>query len=733
MLLASTQSNPFAGALPPNARRSEVVRVNTPGPDRAVADAVQRALAQAVHAFALVDAESDEHTVLWANAAFEALTGVSGDRLIGRPARTLVSPDLDLGARERLATLLASGEAATFDLTGVRPDGVPYPARVRLSPIREDRGAVTHWLGEVTDTSAEVALEAERRAAALDAQSARAANVLVAQLGDILADREDPLVLREVASLMQHSFLEWVAFFLDDDGLHPADGISRPVGAAARPRVAPRIPDPVAELLAGPPVVATVPVDLTADWAAGTETARFINQVRVRWSREGIRHDDVRVTAVPGRTRVLGLLAWVPRPAPSGTADGPGDGVAGAWGSPDRSEAVVTFVARRVGLTVENARAYSVEHRLAQTLQRAMLPDRVDIPGLDTWSYYAPGSSGSQVGGDWYEVLGTETGAVVVVGDVVGHDIEAAAVMGQLRSIVRAYAAEGGGPAAVLDRVDRLLEVAPLERFASLVAVALTPGEDGSWWARYTRAGHLPGLIVRDDSADLLDDAGGHLIGVGGGPRPQAEIRVRPGEALVLFTDGLIERRDRSLAEGLADLALEAARAVVLEAAGLGEDLVAFAEGPLVDDVALVVVRVPETDVVEDPIHRPRRRRWELPHEPASIAAARRAVVHQCEAWGLDEVSAAELVVSELVANAVLHGWGPIGLRLEDTGEGLRIEVSDHNPAPPVAVTGLPGRVGGYGVRILERLGEWGWRPTPQGKTVWARVRGESGGPGTDG
>lgn len=710
-----------------------MVRVNTPGTDRDLAAAVQRALSQAAHAFALVDAESTEHPILWANPAFEALTGVAGDRLIGRPARSLISSEVDQPAREHLAVVLASGEAATIQLAGVRPDGAPYPARVRVSPIRGDHGRVTHWLGELTDASAEVTLEAERRAAAVDAQSARAANVLVAQLGDLLADREDPLVLRDVASLMQHSFLEWVGFFLDDDGLHPADGISRPAGPGPRPRVAPPVADPVAELLAGPPLVTSVPVDFTADWPAGTETARFVNQVRVRWSREGLRHDDVRVTAVPGRTRVLGLLAWVPRPAPPGSREGPGDGVSGAWGSPDRSEAVVTFVARRVGLTVENARAYSVEHRLAQTLQRAMLPKRVEIPGLDTWSYYAPGSSGSQVGGDWYEVVGTESGAVVVVGDVVGHDIEAAAVMGQLRSIVRAYAAEGGGPAAVLDRVDRLLEVSPLERYASLVAVALTPEEDGSWSARYTRAGHLPGLIVRDDTAELLDGAGGHLVGVRGGPRPQAGVRVRPGEALVLFTDGLIERRDRPLAEGLADLAREAARAVVVEAASLGEDLVAYSEGPLVDDVAIVVVRVPETEVVEDLVHRPRRRRWELPHEPASIATARRAVVHQCEAWGLDEVPAAELVASELVANAVLHGWGPIGLRLEDTGEGLRIEVSDHNPAPPVAVTGLPGRVGGYGVRILERLGEWGWRPTPQGKTVWARVRGETGAGATDG
>ena len=705
-----------------------MVRVNTPVPDHALAEAVGRALTQAAHAFALVDANAPGYPVVWANPAFEALIGLAGDHLIGRPAGTLVDPAVDRAAREGLLATLADGESTTFSLSGVRADGAPYPARLRVSAVRAGDGRLTHWLGEVTDATEEVALEAERRAAAADAQAARTANVLVSQLGDLLADREDPLVLREVASLLRHSFLEWVTFFLDDDGLHPADGISRPTGPRGPARVSPRVPDPVSALLSGPPTVATIDVDLTADWAAGTETARFVAQTRVRWSREGVGHRMVRVTAVPGRTRVLGLLAWVARPTASGAAaTGPGDGVSGAWGSADRSEAVVTFVARRVGLTVENARAYSVEHRLAQTLQRAMLPERVEIPGLDTWSYYAPGSTGSQVGGDWFEVVPTELGAVVVVGDVVGHDIEAAAVMGQLRSIVRAYAVEGGGPAAVLDRVDRLLDVAPLDRYAGLVAVSLTPRDDGAWTALYTRAGHLPALLVREDTAELLDAAAGHLVGVPGALRPQAEITVRPGEALVLFTDGLIERRDRALAEGLADLARAAARMVVVDAAGLGEDLLAHADGPLVDDVAVVVVRVPETETVEDTVHRPRRRRWELAHEPASIATARRAVVHVCQAWGVRDVAAAELAASELVANAVLHGWGTIGLRVEDTGEGLRIEVSDSNPAPPVAVTGLPGRVGGYGVRILERLGEWGWRPTPGGKVVWARVRPEPG------
>jgi hypothetical protein len=137
----------------------------------------------------------------------------------------------------------------------------------------------------------------------------------------------------------------------------------------------------------------------------------------------------------------------------------------------------------------------------------------------------------------------------------------------------------------------------------------------------------------------------------------------------------------------------------------------------------VVVVRVPDpSDGVGD-AEGPRRRRWSLPSEPASIGRARHAVLRTCEAWGLGDAANAELVVSELVANAVLHGYGHVSLQLDETGDGLRIEVEDANPAPPVATDGHPGRVGGFGMQIVERLADWGWRPSPSGKVVWARVR----------
>jgi hypothetical protein len=160
------------------------------------------------------------------------------------------------------------------------------------------------------------------------------------------------------------------------------------------------------------------------------------------------------------------------------------------------------------------------------------------------------------------------------------------------------------------------------------------------------------------------------------------------------------------------------------DAAGIGEELLLRLADAPEDDVAVVVVRVPPArGATSGGPGDPRQRRWLLPSEPASIGRARHAVLRTCHAWKLGDAAGAELVVSELVANAVLHGWGHLSLRLLDTGDGLRIEVEDSNPAPPVTTDGHPGRVGGYGMQIVERLADWGWRPSPSGKVVWARVR----------
>jgi hypothetical protein len=355
-----------------------------------------------------------------------------------------------------------------------------------------------------------------------------------------------------------------------------------------------------------------------------------------------------------------------------------------------------------------------------------MLPEQADVTGLDVWTYYAPNAEHAQVGGDWYDVLQIAEGTVgLVIGDVVGHDVEAAAAMGQLRSVVRAYAYELTTPGIVLNRVDQLVAGMRVPRPASMVYAALHHrADDDSWSLEYTRAGHLPPLLLRDGTVRQLTAASGMLIGFGGDARSTASEDLRRGDVLLFYTDGLIERRDRSLKIGLNALIDMSSRITARDAAGVGEELLSRLADSPEDDVAIVVLRIPDPGA-DDQVTAlsPRSRRWLLPSEPASIGRARHAVLRTCQAWGLPDSAAAELVVSELVANGVLHGWGNIALRLYDTGDGLRIEVEDANPAPPVATEGHPNRLGGFGMQIVERLADWGWRPSASGKLVWAKLR----------
>ena len=162
-----------------------------------------------------------------------------------------------------------------------------------------------------------------------------------------------------------------------------------------------------------------------------------------------------------------------------------------------------------------------------------------------------------------------------------------------------------------------------------------------------------------------------------------------------------------------------AAAVTARDAAGVGEELLSRLADHPEDDVAVVVVRVPSPLDTSARTRSPRRRRWSLPSEAASIGRARHAVVRTCQAWGIEDAANAELVVSELVANAVLHGFGHVSLQLYDTGDGLRIEVEDANPAPPVTTDGHPGRR--RGLRHADRGAAGGGAGASGRQLVWAR------------
>jgi PAS domain S-box-containing protein len=685
-----------------------------PVPDTSLVEVRDRALRATDVAVVITDARAPGGPIVWVNDAFTATTGWTLAEVVGRDPRLLQGAGTDPEAAARLGAAVRAGDPVTVTLLNYRKDGSEFWNQVSVSPVPDAAGTVTHWVGIQVDVSDQVAHADAQAASIAEERRARAGLALVSEVSDLLADPDDPYVLRAIASLLRREVVGWAGFFVDDGGLRATTAIDVGLRAGARGgrRTARReggAVDPVQDLLDG---LVPGPLELRLDGEeAGATTQHLVGQLLAPLRRRPDPVEVVVVHPVAGRRAVQGLLVTVPRE---------GSGL-GAYDAHDRT--VLYLVQRRVGMAVDNVRLYAREHRLAETLQRSMLPEQAEVTGLDVWTYYAPSSGHAQVGGDWYDVLEVAPDVVVlVIGDVVGHDVEAAAVMGQLRSVVRAAALDGEDPGAVLERVDQLVGGSRVARAASLVLALMTRAVDG-WTVRWSRAGHLPPLVASSGGVSALTDGAGAMIGYGTAARTSGSRQLRPGDVLVLYTDGLIERRDRSLRSGLDALIDVVRQASGIDAAGVGEELLSRLADAPEDDIAVVVVRVPAADDAPTGADDPRRRRWSLPSEPGSIARARHAVVRSCTAWGIPGAASAELVVSELVANAVLHGWGHVVLRLFDTGEGLRIEVEDANPAPPVSVDGHPGLVGGYGMRIVERLAEWGWRPSGPGKLVWAVLR----------
>lgn len=555
---------------------------------------------------------------------------------------------------------------------------------------------------------------------------------LLLEAGELTAGRDGPTALRRLASLLVRELVTWVVVLRAEDALSVVAAAGQKLPAGQDPRadlVGTRVRvrrvassrawdgredggppdehgrdvDPFGALLSdatrGP-----VDVDLDAEMALGSVSARVLELLRP--------HHRGRCTALAlaGRGGVRGLVLLGP---------------ARYLLEPD-DHALLNEIARRAGSVLDADQLHTSEHDVLESLARRTLPEQAVVPGLDVWTLDVRGDAHSQVGGDWYDVMQLHSDvAGLVIGEVVGHDIEAATVMGQLRSVVRSYAGELENPGHVLMRVDQLSRGMRISRPAGAVYATLTRLDGDDWVLEWSRAGHLPLLLRRGTKVEVLTEAAGTPVGLGDGPRVTAERVMRPGDVLVLFTDGLIERRHRPLPEGLDALvgALSVARSG--DAAGIGEELLVALDGDTPeDDIAVMVVRIPPGDdltVLPDP-GTPRRRRWQLAPDMSSVGKARHLVLHACVAWQRDCGDVAELVVSELVANAVLYGYGQVGVRLVDTGTALRIEVEDSNPAQPRVRPLRDGATGGQGLRIINRLARWGVEPSGAGKVVWAEV-----------
>ncbi|MFJ6608817.1 SpoIIE family protein phosphatase [Streptomyces sp. NPDC091289] len=382
----------------------------------------------------------------------------------------------------------------------------------------------------------------------------------------------------------------------------------------------------------------------------------------------------------------------------------------------------------RAAVCVDNARRYTREHTAALVLQRSLLPHTLrGGTALDVASSYLPADAKDGVGGDWFDVIPLSGARVgLVIGDVVGHGIGAAATMGRLRTAVQTLADMDLPPDELLARLDdlvlRLSEEeragGPAERGGTTVVGATclyAVYDPANGCCTMARAGHPPPVVVTPDGTVSFPDLpAGPPLGLGGLPFESLEIELPEGSLLGLYTDGLIEGTDKDMESGMERLGRAVSRAALpLEdlCPAVVKELLPV---PQPDDIALLLAR---THVLS-PEHLVS---WDVPVDPAAVGETRAKVSRQLEAWGLAELSmTTELIVSELVTNAIRYGSGPVRLRLLFQS-ALTCEVSDASNTSPRLRHARTTDEGGRGLFLVAQLAHrWGTRYTPRGKIIWA-------------
>ncbi|MEU1340969.1 SpoIIE family protein phosphatase [Streptomyces sp. NPDC005827] len=391
-------------------------------------------------------------------------------------------------------------------------------------------------------------------------------------------------------------------------------------------------------------------------------------------------------------------------------------------------------ITARAAVCIDNARRYTRERETALTLQRTLLPRRLPPQVAVEATYrYLPSDTVAGVGGDWFDLIPLSGARVaLVVGDVVGHGVQASAIMGRLRTAVRTLADIDLPPDELLTHLDDLVirlseEALPdgtappdqaTEMAGGLGATCLYAVYDPvSRTCALASAGHpAPAVVSTIGNVDFLDVLPGPPLGLGGVPFETTEVFLPEGSLLVLYTDGLVESHEQDM-----DLGIERLRRALSHPAASLEDVcdAVLATVPPerpVDDIALLVARSRAFDphlVVT----------WDIPPDPSAVAGARKLVTDQLDVWDLQELSfAAELVVSELVTNAIRHASPPIRLRLLRDRQ-LICEVSDTSNTAPHLRRARTYDEGGRGILLVAQLSRsWGTRQTGTGKTIWAAL-----------
>ncbi|MEW2399697.1 SpoIIE family protein phosphatase [Streptomyces sp. NPDC046862] len=618
------------------------------------------------------------------------------------------------GFLRHLEIVVETGRPVHYESWTRSPSGRRMHAwNTEMWPVRDASGALIGTALAAFDSSEQFAAR-QRLAMLNEAAGAIGTKLDVVHTAQQLAD----LVVPRLADFASVDLLDAVL-----EGEEPTVGV---LGAevelrrAAHHSLTPGVPEAVIDLGAAdvyppssPPAQALASGDVVL-------TRTGVPDLDAWFTRHGARSDklreaedhDISLMAVPlmARGTTLGVAVFVRLLTPE---------------SPDAFDrddvSLAQELASRAAVCVDNARRYTRERTTALALQRSLLPQAVGgQAAVEFASRYLPALSQAGVGGDWFDVIPLSgTRVALVVGDVVGHGIHASVTMGRLRTAVWTLADVDLPPDELLTHLDDLvghLATAESETAGEIGATCLYAVYDPvSRHCTIAAAGHPPPVVVcPDGTVQVVEVAAGPMLGVGGLPFEATELELPEGAVLALYTDGLIEARTFDVDAGTA--ALCSALAVPAESLETMCDTVLkslLPDNPA-DDVALLIARTRALDEEQVAV-------WDLPSDPAMVATARRHASEQLTLWGLDEAAfVTELVVSELVTNAIRYGGSPIQLRLI-RDRSLICEVSDASSTSPHLRRARTYDEGGRGLLLVAQLTDrWGTRPSGTGKTIWA-------------
>ncbi|MGP4004781.1 SpoIIE family protein phosphatase [Streptomyces sp. 8N706] len=655
---------------------------------------------------------SPELRILRVNRAIARVTDLPAERHRGlHSGELLIPPDAET-AETRLRRVLETGKPVIFTEQSSRLRQDPGRERwVSVSAFRLQDTAgrilgVTETVEDVTDR-----YRARRRLALLNEASSRIGTTLdVDQTARELAEVAVP----SLADCVSVDLLEPVT-----RGEDPQQQTLGPVVRTALRSVTPQAaevmfpvgdlirfaPDaPQAKCLAARRAILEPAPDLSPEWYA-------MSPRQAELARELTLH-SLMVVPLVARGLILGLVSlWrSKRPEPFEEDD----------------LRLAQEFASRAGVSIDNARRYTQQRQAALTLQHSLLPREVpEHAAIEVGHRYLPAGAAPGIGGDWFDVIPLSgTRVALVVGDVVGHGIHAAATMGRLRAAVHTLASLDLEPDEVLSRLDDLVELLAAEQEADgerrpenqvIGATCLYAVYDPiSRRCALARAGHPPPAIVGPDGqAGLLDLPAGPPLGLGGLPFEPYEFEAAEGSLLALYTNGLVQTRDRDIEGGVTRLC-EALTRPTGSLEQLCQEVVdsMLPEHPA-DDVALLIARtrvLPPEKVAS----------WQLPVEPEAASQARALTTAKLTEWGLEDLAfTTELIASELVTNAYRYGGGPMELRLI-RDQSLICEVSDGSSTSPHLRRARSMDEGGRGLFLVAQVTErWGTRYTREGKTVW--------------